>query len=78
MTIDNYGKMRCCEYLPVAPITYSDSGSVIEPSINLEDEINYIKNLKYEGKANNEDLDKYRIVSIEEIFSGILKSLNIK
>lgn len=79
-TIDDYGKMRCCEYLPVAPITYSNSGSVIEPSINLEDEINYIKNLKYEGKVNNEDLDKYRIASasIEEIFSGILKSLNIK
>lgn len=82
-TIDNYGKMRCCEYLPCALVNYDIDGHPIEPSYTLYDDIKYLKNIKYEGKINNRDVDKYTItqpisISRDLIYEQILKSLEEK
>ena len=82
-TIDNYGKMRCCEYLPVRIIDYDDRGNVIEPAINIYDDINYFNQLKsniYNGIINNNDIDNYEVshgdISRENLYNNILQRLN--
>lgn len=79
-TIDDYGKMRCCEYLPCALINYDDEGHPIEPEYTLYDDIKYLKEVQYEGNVNNKDIDKYTLtyhnsISRDEIYNQILKSL---
>lgn len=77
-TIDDYGKMRCCEYLPVALIDYDENGDIIEPECNLYNDIKYLQTLSYEGEINNEDLDHYAVelpISREEMYNNILKRL---
>lgn len=78
MTIDDYGKMRTCEYLPVALIDFDEDGNVIEPSINLYNDIQYLSTLKYSGDINNDDIDHYEIKTFhdrEDIYDSILKRL---
>lgn len=76
-TIDEYGKMRCCEYLPIAIIDYDKDGNVIEPSYKIENDIEYIKLLKYNGNINNEDVDNYAICDFtrEQTYELILQKL---
>lgn len=79
-TIDDYGKVRTCRYLPVATIAFDDTGHVIEPEISISDDIEYIKKFKIEGDVNNEDFNNYTVSlssgqTKEEIFSSILYSL---
>lgn len=80
-TIDSYGKMRCCEYLPVCIIDYDDNGNVIEPKINMHSDVNYLKTIKdlYKGEVNNNDIDNYVIChsykNREEMYDDILKRL---
>jgi len=58
---DYYGKMRCCEYLPVAIAEYDEDGDVIEDIdiTGLEFEDRYL--VDYSGKVNNEDFDNYTL-----------------
>lgn len=59
--IDEYGKMRCCEYLPIAIAQYDEDGNVIEDVdiTGLEFEDRYL--VDYSGKVNNEDFDNYTL-----------------
>ena len=83
MTIDNYGKMRCCEYLPVAMVSYNDGGDLIESKVSLHSDINYLKEIKstlYKGEINNNDVDNYEIsvgnnLTREEMYDSILKRI---
>lgn len=79
-TIDNYGKMRCCRYLPVAVISYDDGGNAIEPPYDLSKDIEYIKNIQYDGEVNNNDVNNYTVVTLcqsrEELYTSILNRLN--
>lgn len=56
---DSYGKMRCCEYLPIAIAEFGPDGHIKEDVITdgFEDEIL----VDYAGKVNNNDLDDYTI-----------------
>lgn len=79
-TIDEYGKMRTCEYFPIALIDFDKDGDIIENSYSLYDDVAYLKELKYEGTINNKDEDVYEIAhsgtSRETMYDNILKSLN--
>ena len=79
LTIDEYGKMRTCEYFPVALIDFDKYGDVIEPECPLYNDVAYLKQLTYEGEINNEDVDKYTIIEThltrEQTYDSILKRL---
>lgn len=79
-TIDEYGKMRTCEYFPIAIIDFDESGNVIESPYSLHDDVAYLKELRYEGDINNVDVDGYEIahshIGREEMYYKILQSLN--
>jgi len=64
---DYYGKMRCCEYLPIAIAEYDDDGNVIEDVdiTGLEFEDRYL--VDYSGKVNNEDFDNYTLNFVRTI-----------
>lgn len=82
-TIDSYGKMRCCEYLPVAMVSYNDEGDLVEPKISLHSDIQYLKEIKdslYKGEINNKDVDNYEIsvgnnLTREEMYDSILQRI---
>ena len=77
-TIDEYGKMRCCEYFPINLIDFDENGNVIEPEYDLDDDLIYLSKYDYEGEVNNEDIDNYTIngnISREDIYESILESL---
>lgn len=79
-TRDSYGKMRTCEYFPIAIIDFDESGDIIESSYSLHDDVAYLKELRYEGTINNVDVDGYEIshthANREEMYESILRSLN--
>lgn len=79
-TIDEYGKMRTCEYFPIAVIDFDENGDIIESSYSLHDDVAYLRQLKYEGTINNIDVDGYEIKHIhssrEETYDSILRTLN--
>ena len=79
-TIDEYGKMRTCEYFPVAVIDFDENGDIIENSYSLHDDVAYLKELKYDGTINNVDVDSYEINHIysnrEDMYDAILARLN--
>ena len=78
MTIDEYGKMRCCEYFPINLIDFDEDGNVVEPEYDLDDDLIYLSRYDYEGEVNNEDIDNYTIqntMSREDIYESILETL---
>lgn len=77
---DGYGKMRCCEYFPIALIDFDEDGNVIVPDYDITNDFNYIKEIMYDGKMSDEDIDKYTIANPEylsnsKIYSSILEKL---
>lgn len=80
MTIDDYGKMRTCEYFPVAIVDFDENGDIIERPYSLHDDVTYLKKLKYEGTINNNDVDGYEIshtgATREDKYDDILRRLN--
>ena len=38
-TIDGYGKMRTCEYFPVAIVDCDENGDIVEPEYNLYNDV---------------------------------------
>lgn len=78
-TIDDYGKMRTCEYFPVAIIDFDENGDIVENTYSLHDDIAYLQQLSYNGDINNIDVDGYEIshtgITREEMYDGILNSL---
>lgn len=79
-TIDQYGKMRTCEYFPVALIDFDSNGDVIESPISLYNDIEYLKHIKYDGEINNQEAVTYEILkmhqSVEEMYDDILRRLH--
>ena len=79
-TIDEYGKMRTCEYFPIAIIDFDENGDIIENSYSLHDDVAYLKELRYEGTINNVDIDGYEVshthISREDMYNDILERLN--
>ncbi len=77
-TIDEYGKMRCCEYFPINIIDFDEYGNVVEPEYDLDDDIIYLSKYDYEGEVNNEDVDNYTLdvkMNREDIYESILEGL---
>lgn len=64
---DTYGKLRCCEYLPIAIAHYDENGDVIEDVdvMGLDMEDKYL--VDYSGKVNNEDFDQYTLNFVRTI-----------
>lgn len=75
--IDDYGKLRCCEYFPIAIVDFDTEGHVIVPELDLSNDIEYLKTLKYEGEINNKEGIHYLVgkSSREDIYSSVLKRL---
>lgn len=79
-TIDQYGKMRTCEYFPIAIIDFDENGDIVENEYSLHNDVAYLKELRYEGNINNNDIDGYEIqhthATREEMYDSILSRLN--
>lgn len=79
-TIDEYGKMRTCEYFPIAIVDFDENGDIVEKPYSLYNDVAYLKELRYEGDINNVDIDSYEIShtcsSREEMYDNILRRLN--
>lgn len=79
-TIDNYGKMRTCEYFPVTIIDYDEDGHVIESPISLYNDCEYLKYIKYDGIINNQDDIPYEVIRMkqnaEDMYDRILRRLH--
>lgn len=78
--IDDYGKMRCCEYFPVALIDFDANGDIIEKPYSLHNDVTYLKSIRYDGTINNEDANHYELSvqykNNEELYDSILERLN--
>ena len=61
---DSYGKMRCCEYLPVGVVKWDEDGHIEDLPIDNGFEDGYL--LDYAGKINNEDLDNFTIYVLRQ------------
>lgn len=64
---DSYGKLRCCEYLPIAIAQYDEEGNVIEDidEAGLDFAEQYL--VDYSGKVNNEDFDNYTLNFVRNV-----------
>lgn len=64
---DYYGKMRCCEYLPIAIAQYDEEGNVIEDidEAGIDFAEQYL--VDYSGKVNNEDFDNYTLNFVRNV-----------
>ena len=76
MTIDDYGKLRCCEYFPVALIDFDEDGEIIEKPYSLHNDVAYLEQIKYNGDINNEDYNHYELSATyktnEDLYNSIL------
>lgn len=78
-TIDEYGKMRTCEYFPIGIVDFDENGDVIEPEYDIHSDIEYLKQIQYDGDVNNDDINNYVIkntyVDREELYASIIDSI---
>ena len=63
---DDYGKLRTCEYLPIALAEYDEYGKVIPYNVDDGFDSKYIKTVLYSGDVATEELPTYQI-NIPEI-----------
>jgi hypothetical protein len=79
-TIDEYGKMRTCEYFPIAIIDFDSNGDIVEKPYSLHNDVAYLKNIKYRGTINNNDIDNYEVINQyetrEDLYNSILERLS--
>lgn len=59
--IDNYGKLRTCEYLPIALVDYDETGNVIPYNVQDGFESKWVTDMLYEGKLNTEEKAAYAV-----------------
>ena len=57
MKEDNYGKLRCCEYYPVA-IVQRENGKISDPFIENSVEDDFLNIVIQEYEINNKDIEK--------------------
>lgn len=58
---DDYGKLRTCEYLPIALVEYDNTGNVIPYNVNDGFETKWVTDMLYEGKKSTEETAAYSI-----------------
>lgn len=85
---DNYGKMRCCAYYPVAVVNFDDEGKIVDEPIKNGFEDNFMDMISYVGEMSNNDENQYKLniptipeisrVKIIERFDDIKETLRIK
>lgn len=61
MEDQEYGKLRCCAYLPVSKATFDENGKVIPYYIEDGFECNYVHKVIYEGIMGTEEDSPYKI-----------------
>ena len=66
MPIDDYGKLRTCEYLPIALCEYDEEGKVIPYNVEDGFDSQYVKALLYDGAKSTEEMPAY-VISAPEI-----------
>lgn len=78
--LDDYGKLRCCAYMPIALIEYDELGHVIPYNVKDGFESKYIKKVLYDGIKSTEESPEYTIsipnipeISKESITQNILE-----
>ena len=54
-----YGKLRTCEYLPIALCDYDEDGEVIPYNVKNGFESRYIKEILYDGAKSTEEMPAY-------------------
>lgn len=59
--IDDYGKLRTCEYLPIALIEYDENHDVIPYNVEDGFDSKWIKEILYDGELSTEDTPVYRL-----------------
>lgn len=59
--IDDYGKLRTCEYLPIAIVEYDEHGKVIPYNVKDGFESRWIKDILYDGEKTTEENAMYTI-----------------
>lgn len=60
--IDDYGKLRCCAYLPICKAKFDDSGKVIPYDAEDGFECEYVPKVIYEGLMGTEKDTNYKLV----------------
>ena len=58
---DDYGKLRTCEYLPIALVDYDETGNVIPYNVQDGFESKWVTDMLYEGKLNTEEKAAYAV-----------------
>ena len=59
--IDDYGKLRTCEYLPIALVEYDSTGNVIPYNVNDGFETKWVTDMLYDGKKSTEAIAAYSV-----------------
>jgi len=77
-TIDDYGKLRCCEYFPVALIDFDEDGEIIEKPYSLHNDVAYLEQIKYSGDINNDDYNHYELSATYETNEDLYDSILIR
>ena len=62
----NYGKLRTCEYLPIALCDYDEDREVIPYNVKNGFESRYIKEILYDGAKSTEEMPAY-VINAPEI-----------
>lgn len=79
--IDDYGKLRTCEYLPIALIEYDEYGDVIPYNVENGFKSKWVKDVIYSGNVSSEAYATYKlqIPEIPEINKSLISEavLNI-
>ena len=74
-----YGKLRCCAYLPIGIAEYDDTGHVIPFRTDSGFEEPYVTTILYDGAMNPETSPTYTIPTVEERnMSGDYRSVSDK
>jgi hypothetical protein len=57
--IDDYGKLRTCEYLPIALCEFDETGHVIPYNADDGFESSFVKTILYDGAKSTEEMPAY-------------------
>lgn len=57
--IDDYGKLRTCEYLPIALCDFDEYGHVIPYNVDNGFDSKYVKTILYDGAKSTEEMPTY-------------------
>ena len=67
----NYGKLRCCAYLPIAEATYNDNGHIIPFRTDSGFEEPFVPTILYDGVMSTESSAAYTIPIPRDMQEGL-------